>query len=235
MKKILQLIWRGFAQILCIALVCGFYRVRTYGRKNVPRKGSLLLLCNHQSFLDPMFAQTYTIRPFCFVARDSLFTIPILGPIIRSVLAIPIKRGTADLSAMKKVIDKLKHGWAVCLFPEATRTSDGKIAEIKPGLGLLSRRGGATIVPVVIDGAFECWPRHKKFPGFGKVAVSYGQPISAEEVKALGDRRFAEVLTEKLRDMQKELRQKTGREPIVYPAKSEQAPSQEIADESISS
>ena len=92
----------------------------------------------------------------------------------------------------------------------------GKIAEVKPGFALLSRKGNAQVVPVVIDGAFECWPRSQKFPKFRKIAVMYGEVITPEQAKELGDREFAKVLTQKLRQMQTELRTKLGKEPYDY-------------------
>jgi len=87
---------------------------------------------------------------------------------------------------------------------------------LKPGVALLSRKSGATVVPSVIDGAFECWPRHKKFPSLGKITVSYGEPITSERVKELGDQAFAVLLTERLRKMQTELRTKSARQPFDY-------------------
>ena len=121
------------------------------------------------------------------------------------------------LSAIKKIIGKLKDGFGVCLFPEGTRTSDGRIAAFKPGFGLLCRRGGAAVVPVVIDGAFECWPRHKKIfsPG-ARINVCYGKCITAEEVKRMSDRELADTLTHTLRQMQTKNRVKQGKVPYDY-------------------
>ena len=117
---------------------------------------------------------------------------------------------------MRKVIGKLKEGWGVCLFPEGTRTSDGKITPFKPGFGLLCRRGGAAVVPVVIDGAFECWPRHKKIFSPGPIEVCYGKAIPASEVANMNDRELAELLTDTLRRMQTESRIRHGKEPYNY-------------------
>ncbi len=131
--------------------------------------------------------------------------------------AIPIRQGQADIGAIKTVISVLKLGRAVCLYPEGSRTFDGRIAEIKPGFGLISRRANVPIVPAVIDGAFECWPRTKKAPKlFGRVAVLYGKPIPAEHVKEVGDEVFAGELTRQLREMQAELRKKLGKDPYDY-------------------
>lgn len=188
-----------------------------YGRENVPDKGPVVLVSNHQSLLDPVFCGIYLKRPLYFLARDSLFTNRLFGWLIASVNTIPVRRGQADLSAMKKVISKLKQGNAVCLFPEATRTSDGKIARFKPGFGLLCRRGEAAVVPIVIDGAFECWPRDKKIFSPGKqITISYGKAIKAEEVKRMGDKKLAQVLTDTLRQIQNDYRVKHGKEPIKY-------------------
>ena len=121
-------------------------------------------------------------RPCCFAARDTLFKIPIFGRIVHSVNAIPIRRGQADLTAMRMFVERLKDGYGLVLYPEGTRTQDGKIAEIKPGFSLLARRASVPIIPSVIDGAYECWPKHKKLFSPGKVFVNYGVPIPPEKI-----------------------------------------------------
>lgn len=194
-----------------------FFRIRPAGRENVPDQGALVLISNHQSFLDPVLCGIFVKRPLYFLARDSLFVNRFFGWLIASVNTIPVKRDAPDLSAMKTIISKLKQGSGVCLFPEATRTRDGRITPFKPGFGLLCRRGGAAVVPVVIDGAFECWPRGKKIfsPG-GRIAICYGKCISAEQVKRIGNRELAKVLTDTLRQMQNDCRVKQGKEPYSY-------------------
>lgn len=203
---------RWISRIFCIL----FFRLRTYGRDNIPRKGAFILVSNHQSYLDPVFCAVPLKRPSSFLARDTLFTNWFFGPLISSLNAIPVKLGEPDISAIRKVLDKLKKGGGVCLFPEGTRTYDGKITPFKPGLGLLCRRGKAPIVPVVIDGAFECWPRHKKLFSPGPIRLCYGKPITVEQVKDMGDKKLAELLTETLRRMQTESRIKQGKKPYDY-------------------
>jgi 1-acyl-sn-glycerol-3-phosphate acyltransferase len=141
----------------------------------------------------------------------------LFGWLISSVNTIPVRQGEADLPAIRKVIAKLKEGRSVCLFPEGTRTLDGKIAPFKGGLGLLCRRGRAAIVPVLIDGAFECWPRHKKIfsPG-SKISVCYGKTITPEQVKKMDNRQLADNLTRTLRRMQNDYRLKHGKKPYDY-------------------
>jgi len=194
-----------------------FFHVRTYGRDNVPKKGAFILVSNHQSYLDPIFCVCPLKRQSHFIARDTLFTNWFFGPLISSVNAIPVKLGEPDIAAMRKVLEKLKKGAGVTLFPEGTRTHDGKIAPFKPGLGLLSRRGNAPIVPVVIDGAFECWPRFKKLFSPGRrIRVTYGEPITVEQVKDMGDKKLAEHLTKTLRKMQTQSRLSQNKPPYEY-------------------
>ena len=175
------------------------------------------MVSNHQSFLDPVFCGIYLKRPLYFLARESLFANRFFGWLIASVNSIPVRRGEADLAAIKKVIGKLKEGNGVCLFPEATRTRDGKISAFKSSLALLCRRGDAAVLPVMIDGAFECWPRHKKIfsPG-SKIVVCYGECITAEQVKKMSDKQLAENLTQTLRQMQNQSRLKQGKETYNY-------------------
>jgi cytidylate kinase len=208
--------WPRFARWLCKIFCKTFFRLHPAGRENVPDYGPLVLVCNHQSFLDPVFCGIFVKRPLYYLARDTLFR-GLFGRLLVSIQTIPVKRDEADLAAMRTVISKLKQGNGVCLFPEGTRTSDGKITAFKPGFGLLCRRGNAAVVPVVIDGAFETWPRHKKLfsPG-GSIAIHYGKCIPAAEVKKMDDKELAKLLTDTLRKMQNDCRVNQGKEPYNY-------------------
>jgi len=217
MRKKLKAIWYHLARLMCCLFFRVFFRVRVYGKENIPRKGPFLLISNHQSYLDPVLCGMRVSKQLCFLARDSLFANRFFGSVIRSVNTIPVKRGSADVSAMRKIISRLREGYSVCLFPEGTRTSDGRVADFRPGFGLLSRRSGAPIVPMVIDGAFECWPRNKKFfSPWCEIDVCYGKCISADEVDKMSDRKLAESLTQTVRRMQTELRTRRGKEPFKY-------------------
>ena len=152
MNSKVQKIWYGALHWGCRFGFTLFFGCRFYGRENIPRSGGVLLLSNHQSVLDPMLCGSGSDRQLSYVARDTLFKNSAFSWLIESVNAIAIKRGTADITAMKIIIEKLKAGHGIVLFPEATRTHDGRIADIKPGFGLLSRRANVPVVPVVVDG-----------------------------------------------------------------------------------
>jgi cytidylate kinase len=208
--------WFRLARWFCKVFCETTFRLHPDGHENVPDQGPLVLICNHQSFLDPVLCGIFVKRPLYFLTRDTLFH-GLFGRLIASVNTIPVKRDAADVGAMKTIIRKLNEGNGVCLFPEGTRTSDGKITPFKPGLGLLCRRGNAVIVPVLVEGAFEAWPRHKKLFSPGKhITVKYGKAILAAEVKKISNKKLAKFLTDTLRQMQNDCRLKQSKEPYNY-------------------
>jgi 1-acyl-sn-glycerol-3-phosphate acyltransferase len=216
LKEGLKAVWYRIARAVLRALCLIFFRLRVFGRENIPDEGAFILASNHQSYLDPVLCGVRVKRQLWFLARESLFSNRFFGWLISSVGSLPLKRGQADMATVRQVIGILKEGKGVCLFPEGTRTNDGKIEALKPGLGLLCRRGNAAIVPTVVDGAFECWPRHKKMFSLGSIWVQYGKAISAEQAEQMGDDKLAEVLTDTLRRMQNDLRTKQGKAPYNY-------------------
>jgi 1-acyl-sn-glycerol-3-phosphate acyltransferase len=208
--------WYWLARFGCRVFCAVVFRFRAYGVENVPKRGAFILASNHQSYLDPIFCGVALRRHLSYVARDSLFRFKLFEWLIRSLNAIPIGRGKADLTAMRTIIARLKEGRGVCLYPEATRTPDGRIAPFKPGFGLLCRRAQAAVVPVLIDGSFECWPRHRKFFSAGRVTVCYGPALTPEEARAMTNEQLADHLTRTLRQMQHDYRRKLGKLPYDY-------------------
>ena len=209
--------WYTFALWACRMFCVVFFRMHIDGSDNVPGKGPFLLICNHQSYLDPLFCGSPSRRQLAFVARDTLFKSWFFGNLIASVGTIPIKRDKSDLGAVKKMLRTLQDGKGLCLFPEGTRSQDGKISALKPGFGFICRKTKAPIVPVVVDGAFECWPRFAKFfsPGHD-ISVSYGQSISPQEIENMDDKQLARYLTNILRDLQNNARIKRKKQPFKY-------------------
>lgn len=213
--------WYWFAWFICRVFTLLFFCYRAYGRENLPRQGAFVLACNHQSFLDPVFCGISVRRHVTYMARDTLFKNRFFGPLISSVNAIPISRDKPEVAVMRLVIDRLREGAAVCLFPEGTRTQDGRIASFKPGFGLLCRRSKAAVVPVLIEGAFEAWPRHKKlFRPFRPIVVRFGAPLEPEQIAGMTNEQLAEAVTQALRQMQHEVRVKQGKPPYDYSVKS---------------
>ena len=216
-EKLTGIRWFRFARFLCRVFCKLCFRLSYIATENVPEDGCVLLISNHQSFLDPMLCGIRLRRRVTFLARDTLFKHWLFGRSISSVGTIPVRRGEGDLSAMKMVIKRLREGGCVCLFPEGTRTQDGMIAPFRGGFRLLSHRGRAAVVPVVIDGAFDCWPRHKKIfsPG-AKIIVRYGQSIPAEKMEEMSNDELLDLITDMMRKMQNECRVEQGKKPYDY-------------------
>ena len=208
--------WYHFWQCFAHMFLCAFFRVRIMGRKNVPLHGPVLLLSNHQSFLDPILCGIGLGRELDYIARDSLFGNKLFGWYIRSLNTFPIQRGQADIAAIKTIINRLRDGRAVVLFPEATRTADGRIRPIKAGFELIARKGGATVVPVLIDGAFEAWPRTRPIPGPCTIKVLFGRALGPDEIAKLSREQFVGEINLRLRTMQQQLRQRYKLQPYNY-------------------
>ena len=180
-------LWYRFCRILCQTLFVALFRGRVFGAARVPRTGGVLLVCNHQSLLDPVLATLALPRECHYMARDTLFRRPVFRRLIESLNAFPIKRGTADLTAIKETLRRLRAGHLVVTFPEATRTRDGSVGAMQPGVILLARKAGVPIVPCAILGAFGAWPRQALLPRPHPVVVAYGQPVPPAQLEALAD------------------------------------------------
>ncbi|OHB65048.1 MAG: hypothetical protein A2Y77_10275 [Planctomycetes bacterium RBG_13_62_9] len=204
------------ARFMCWLFCVVYFRFHVRGREHVPEEGTLILAGNHQSFLDPVFCGIALKRVLTYVARDTLWRFGPFGRLISSVNTIPISRDKADIAAMRLIIDRLRGGEAVCLYPEGTRTEDGRIAAIKPGFGLLCRRSKAGVIPVLVDGGFECWPRHRKLPAPGNITVWFGEILPADRVQTMTNEELADYLSHTLRQMQHDCRLKQGKQPYTY-------------------
>jgi 1-acyl-sn-glycerol-3-phosphate acyltransferase len=185
----------------------------------VPARGPVVFAANHQSYLDPVAVGMFTRRELHYMARDSLFRNRAFARLIRTFNAFPVKRGTADVAAIKQSLRLLRDGKAILLFPEGTRTSDGAVLPMQPGAMAIARRSRAPIVPVAIDGMFEAWPRSRRFPRWKRILVAYGEPIAPETLDTLDDGAAGDLITRTVREMHNELRTRAGRRPFEYAEK----------------
>jgi 1-acyl-sn-glycerol-3-phosphate acyltransferase len=123
------------------------------GRERVPREGGLILASNHISFWDPPMVGAALPRECFFLAKEELFSAPVLGPFIRSVNSIPIRRGMADLSGLSRATEVLRNGKALLMFPEGSRMRDGELHPARPGVGMMAVTADVPILPCFISGS----------------------------------------------------------------------------------
>lgn len=161
-----------------------FFDLKVYGADNVPLSGGVLLVSNHQSYVDPIFIAAKLPRVLAFLAKSELFEPPGFNWLIRNCNAFPVKQGKGDVGAVKKTIELLQSGHAVLVFPEGSRTEDGRLQDIAAGAALVVKRAKVPVVPLVIEGAFKVWPRHRALPRMGAVSVRFGKPIWLHQHKS---------------------------------------------------
>jgi 1-acyl-sn-glycerol-3-phosphate acyltransferase len=140
-------------RFLASAVLGSISRWEVKGREFVPLRGGLIVASNHISFWDPPMIGAAILREGHFLAKEELFSTLLLGPLIRGVNAIPIRRGVADLSGMSRAIASLKSGGALLMFPEGSRMRDGELHPARPGVGLMAVHADVPIMPCYISGS----------------------------------------------------------------------------------
>jgi 1-acyl-sn-glycerol-3-phosphate acyltransferase len=183
--------------------------LRFAGRRHMPRRGPVLVIANHQSYLDPSLVGVASPRPLRYLARKTLFRHPAFAWFIRQLGALPVDQEGVAKEGLKVVLEELRQGQAVVVFPEGQRTFDGKLQPLMPGIHLLLRRSQAPIVPVGIAGAFTALPRTRHWPKLSPLflpptdstlAVYIGRPLDGRRYAELAR---AQALAELFEELQK--------------------------------
>ncbi len=161
-----------------------YHRMEVTGRENYPTDGPFLLACNHASYLDPPLVGSTVPRRIAYLAKEELFRIPVFGRLLRAFGAFPIQRNIADRTALRRCREVLGKGDPLIVFPEGTRSTDGRMKDARPGVGMLAAQNSdVQIVPVRIEGSFAAWGPGKLLPRPVKIRIRVGKPfrISAPE------------------------------------------------------
>jgi 1-acyl-sn-glycerol-3-phosphate acyltransferase len=165
-----------------------FFRFRVIHPERVIQEGPVILAMNHESYLDPPLAGIACRRAIFFLARKTLLDISLLGWLLPRLNVIPVDQEGGDRSALKAVIRILRANHCVLLFPEGSRTLDGKLQPALPGLGFVIAKTLAPIVPMRIFGAHRALPRGGGRLRFCPITVVVGEPIrfTAADVEGSG-------------------------------------------------
>ncbi|RME18294.1 MAG: MFS transporter [Bdellovibrio sp.] len=171
------------------------YRLKVFGWRHVPEKGPVLLVCNHQSFVDWLIISGAIKRPIRFVMYYKFLNIPFLKHFMKQAKVIPIAGKNEDLCILKQAFETMKEslsrGEVVCIFPEGNLTPDGQIKEFKKGVEKLLKELPVPVVPMALEGlwggffsrvngkAFSVWPRWRH-----PVKLVVGRPLKPEGLTA---------------------------------------------------
>lgn len=174
-------ICRGLLRVLCWLL----FRLEARGIHNIPSDGPVVLCSNHKSVIDPVTLGTWVPRKVHYMAKAELFKVPLLGPLIRSLGAFPVKRGGVSKEAIRTAISLLEEGKVMGIFPEGTRNEN--VGMGKRGAVAMAIRAKAQVVPVAIVGDYRI---------FRKMIVVYGAPIDMAPFIEQGTTESMEAATE---------------------------------------
>ena len=178
-----------FAEILHLVFRI-VWRLKVLGVKNLSLAKKCILCVNHSSYLDAFIvdvAMPARLRKgLFFVGFRAYFEQPLIKNIIKYIRVIPIDPGMHLVEAMQASTYVLNNDKMVCIFPEGQRTIDGEIKEFKKGVGILAKELNVELVPVLITGSFESWPRTKAFPRPHRIKIIFGRPFNYDELKSEG-------------------------------------------------
>lgn len=163
---------------ICKALVWLYmhiaYNLRYNGRKNIPKGTTVIYASNHRSYVDPPLIAAGAKGKYAFMAKEELFRKKLFARLIRSLGAFPVSRGKGDTSTIDTAVEKLNNGKCLMIFPEGTRSKDGKVGKGHTGVALIAARSGKPIVPVgIVYG--------EKLRFRTKLTVKFGEPIMPED------------------------------------------------------
>ncbi|KOX44186.1 acyl-phosphate glycerol 3-phosphate acyltransferase [Streptomyces sp. NRRL F-7442] len=181
----------SLARIVIAPLLRLIYRPTIRGRGNVPRRGPVILASNHLSFIDSVVIALLSPRPVHFLAKDEYFT----GTGVRGALTrlffttfgcIPVDRGAhrgaqASLGAAEQV---LTGGRAFGIYPEGTRSLDGRLYRGRTGVAWLALATGAPVVPVALTGTERLQPVGRRLPRYHRITVEFGVPLQCGHTRS---------------------------------------------------
>jgi 1-acyl-sn-glycerol-3-phosphate acyltransferase len=169
------------------------YKPRAVGLENIP-KGPAILAANHQSFLDDLLLPLLVPgRKVVFLAKADYFDKWYLRWFFKGANVIPVRRESrsAAEAALQTGVQALREGNLVGIFPEGTRSPDGRLYRGKTGVARMALEAQVPIVPVAITGTFEALPYHKKLPKPGRVEIRFGKPLDFQRYYETPADRFA--------------------------------------------
>ncbi len=171
-----------FATLVIIRLIG--IRIKTVGTENIPGE-PVIFVSNHQSYFDIMLSLVAVPKNFSFISKESVFKVPVIGRFMKVAGHFSLKReaGKKAIDTMVDTSRKLDMGKSLIVFPEGTRSKDGKLGEFKRGASLLVSVAGKNVVPMAIIGTGNYFPKGSLFcnPAQRDITLRFGKPILFEK------------------------------------------------------
>src|SRR5216683_4377714 len=176
-KSATLMYWTGVKMVVYVTRIAG-EKVTVEGRENIP-PGVCLFAANHTSNADAPAIVGAIPRRIAILGRKSLFDIPIVGSAFRLAKFVPVDRGNRDaaLASVKQAVEYIKTGLSFLVYPEGTRSPDGRMHRFKKGSFVMAIEAGVPIVPVVCSGAHRIMKKNSLVIHPGRVTVRFGKPI----------------------------------------------------------
>lgn len=165
------------------------WRMKVTGRENIPGSGGVIIASNHITLADPPVVGSAVGRILFFLAKEELFANPVFGWVIRNLNALPVKRGSADVGALKTSLKILNGGKGLILFPEGERRKDG-FGKPRPGVAMLAQRAECPVVPAYVHNT-------DKMSSLRQIRVYFGRPIffdkGSEDYQSMSEKVMGEI------------------------------------------
>ncbi|MGQ9518711.1 MAG: lysophospholipid acyltransferase family protein [Candidatus Fervidibacter sp.] len=182
------------------ALAWLLFRPKVVGAENIPAKGGVLVVSNHPTYLDSILLATFAPRPFSFVAKRSLFFMPIVRTFLWLTDCVPVEQDAPDRRALRLSIQKLRGGDALVIFPEGTRSDHGKLRPFQLGPAMVAVEAQVPIVPCGLAGFYEAWKLEAPLPRPARIAIVFGKPFTPHLTNSLPKRELLELVTQRMRN-----------------------------------
>jgi len=180
----------GLAKFICNVAFHTVVRRQVVGLENLPREGGVVLCSNHISNFDPPLIGSAMPRRIRFMAKDTLFTTPVVGWIVKDLGAFPVKRGAGDRQALRTAIQLVDDGEVLGVFPEGTRSKTGQVEQGQSGAAYFATRTKSShVVPVAIIGRYKL---------FGRIKLVFGPPLDISAEREQGGKEALTLVTNKI-------------------------------------
>lgn len=175
--KLYYWIERIFAWILFNII----FRTQIEGRENIEYNRTFIIIANHASYLDPPLVGFTVPRPSAYMGKEEVFKVPILKTLVRYSGGFSVNRGKNDSSFIKNTLYSLENEWLVTIFPEGTRSVDGKLLPMRSGVARILLEKQVPLLPIALIDTHKAFSKKGKIRLFSKIKVKIGKIIEPSE------------------------------------------------------